>query len=152
MGQYRDNKFIPHDQDIDLGIIHNKFNPNIKNKIEKSGKFRLIHELGNIEDSYESSYSHNNGTKIDLFIHYPIKKNNYYVASFFGLCDDKKEKYCKWHYPIKGLKKVKFYNKTYLVPKNSKEYLIKAYGKDFMIPKSFSYWDGLEGNYRNLIN
>ena len=59
LGCVRNNKFIPHDSDIDIGIFYQNFNPNLKNIILKTGKFTLKHELGKINNSYELSFIHN---------------------------------------------------------------------------------------------
>ncbi len=45
LGQRRENKFIEHGQDIDIGIFSSDYNSNIKDTILKSGKFIFIHEF-----------------------------------------------------------------------------------------------------------
>ena len=156
LGQKRENNFISHDTDIDIGIFRSALNTNIKDIISKSSKFRLHRSLGKLNESYEMCFKHTNGTCIDIFIYYPVKdkKDYYYCASFYGICNSKREGYCKWGNHIRGLKSVKFMNEKYLVPSNTEEYLIESYGKDWRVPKKFSYFQGISNKtyYTNLIN
>jgi len=156
LGQFRNNKFIEYDEDIDLGIFYNKFNKNILKHIKASNKFSLIRQLGKLSNSYEVTFQHlKTNTNIDIFIHYPICDHYYYTASFYDICDNKKEGFCKWKYPIRGLTQITFYGKNYLIPGNTKEYLEFSYGSNFMTPKKFNYYEGLVDNkngYTNLIN
>lgn len=153
LGQHRENQFIEHDNDIDIGIFSNKFNPDIKNKIVNSKKFTFVHDFGKLEDSYECTFTHINGISIDIFIHYLIKENHYYAPSFTGICDSKNTGYCKWSHHITGLKKIKFMNEEYNIPINTPAYLEERYGKDYMTPRKFNYVEGLnDGFYKGLIN
>ena len=52
---------------------------------------------------------------------------------------------------IDNLKKILFYDKEYLVPSNSEEYLTVAYGKDWKIPKKYGYNKGIRKMYTNII-
>ena len=136
LGCVRNNKFIPHDTDIDIGIFYKNFNPNLKNIILRTGKFSLKHELGKINNSYELSFYHKSThVSIDIFLHYHLEQNFYYCASFFGLCDKKPGRFCRWKYPINELEKCTFYDKSYLIPSNKQEYLCFSYGKDWKTPK-----------------
>ena len=152
LGCIREKKFIEYDLDIDLGIFSDQYDKTIENKILNSDKFSLVHRLGELNKNYEISFKHINGVKIDIFLHYKIEKNIYYAASFYGLCDKKPEKYCKWKYKIDNLIDYKFFDKTYLIPKNYTEYLTDSYGADWETPKNFSYKEGLDGLYKNLMD
>jgi len=152
LGCIRERDFIYHDEDIDVSIFYDKFNPTIKEKIVNSNIFKLEHELGNLNDSYELSFRHNNGVRIDIFICYKIRENYFYMPSFYGKCDEKKEKFCKWGFHIYGLIKHKFLGKEYLIPINYIQYLEENYGHDWLVPKKISYFEGLEDGYKNLIN
>ena len=46
-GQHRENKFIEHDHDIDIGIVRPHFNKSIINKIVDSGLFKFRKNLEN---------------------------------------------------------------------------------------------------------
>jgi phosphorylcholine metabolism protein LicD len=153
LGYYRENAFIKHDEDIDLGILYSKFNPNIKTIILNSNKFKFKKSYGKINQNYELTFTHNNGVNIDLFVHYHENKNNYITSTFGSICDEKPEKYCKYRHKINGFKKIKFYNIDFLIPENTLEYLIEHYGDDWDIPKKMGYVTALKTNgYKNLIN
>ena len=89
-------------------------------------------------------------------INHNIDGNNnddyYYCTSRYGICDTKKEGYCKWGNHIRGLKQIKFKNRLFNIPKNVEEFLEESYGKDWRIPKRFTYLEGLASGYTNLIN
>ena len=58
----------------------------------------------------------------------PIYDNYYYCATFFGLCDLKKDKFCKFGVHIRGFNKITFKNEKYNIPSNSDEFLTDHYG------------------------
>lgn len=100
----------------------------------------------------EFTFQHVNGTKIDIFIYYKIKDDYYYTSTFNGICSKKKEGFCKWGRHIRGFIQKEFYSKLYNIPSNTDEHLIESYGDDYMKPKQFNYFQGLNGQYKNLIN
>lgn len=159
LGQHRENDFIAHDNDLDLGILYPDFQPGIAAKVMATGKFKRARKLGRRKDSLELKFFHNNGVRVDVFLYYPSNYPNnkpasdyYYSASFFDLCDDKPEGFCKWGRHIRGLKEVSFKGETYKVPVNTEEYLTEEYGEDWRTPKRFTYKQGLRGEYKNMIN
>ena len=88
-------------------------------------------------------------------LYYPIHnkdKDYYYYASFGYLCDAKPGGFCKWARHISGFKQVNFVDQIFNIPANTENYLSESYGHDWRTPKKFSYIDGLNGGYKNLIN
>ena len=98
LGQQRENNFIAHDYDIDIGIIYEKYDPNIILYILQSKKFKFNTVYGNHKNSLEISFIHLYGVRIDIFLFYPIENDKYlyYNASFNYKCDQCKEGFCKW--------------------------------------------------------
>lgn len=153
LGCYRENKFISYDGDIDIGILESDLNIKIIDKISESKTFKLLKKYGSYETkNLEYTFVHNNGVRIDIFIYYKIKDNLYYTSTFNDICSKKKEGYCKWGRHIDGFTKKEFYGKVYSIPSNVEQHLIDSYGEDYMIPKKFSYREGLKGLYKNLLN
>lgn len=154
LGQHRENRFIPSDQDIDLGVFRKDYHPNIVKAVVNSGNFKLKATHGTINESLEHTFQHRNGTNIDIFVFYPLKKRDtYYITSVHGECDKTKEGYCMWERVIRGLVVVSFFGRSYRVPSNKEEYLVKAYGKGWRTPRSFTYQEGVEkGLYGGLMN
>lgn len=152
LGAYRENKFIEHDEDIDICILRENLRIDIR-KLEKiTNNFTLDHIFGNINENLEVSYKHKNGVKVDIFVYYKIENNKYISSSFGDLCNKKKIGYCRKIHTIRGLKKIKLYKREYYIPINIEEYLTECYGKDFMIPKKYGYAIGLRGEYKNIID
>ena len=157
LGQYRNDDFISYDTDIDFGIFSRNFHERIKHLVSSSNKFYSEYKtLGTPRASLEYTFYHKNGCPIDLFFYYPVNENNnddyYYCTSHYGVCDTKKEGYCKWGNHIRGFKQIKFKNRLFNIPKNVEEFLEESYGKDWRTPKKFTYLEGLAGGYTNLIN
>jgi phosphorylcholine metabolism protein LicD len=154
LGQYRENKFIDYDTDIDIGIFASLFNSIIIDKILGSNLFTLHRRYGNLKDSLEITFIHvKSNIKIDIFLYYEedITDSYYYSASFLGKCSFKPGGFCKWGNHIRGFTEVSFNNNTYTIPSNTDEFLTECYG-NWRIPEKFSYFEGLAGKYKNLIN
>ena len=151
LGVVRENKFINHDEDIDLGIFKEDLVKDIDLKILSTNIFRLKHRLGNPGLGYELSFTHNElDISIDLFIYY--KNNDYYwSASYFNICDETPNKMCRWKYTPFTLQPILFLEKAFFIPNDINLFLEESYGKDWKIPKKFSYNEGLSGDYTNLM-
>ena len=158
LGQHREGKFIEYDSDIDIGILFSNFRvSSIFEKIEASGKYDGFCFKGKLKESLELTYRHKNGTNIDLFLYYPVNDgadNYFYAATFWGICDSKKEGYCKWGCHINGFKTVEFMGNTYNVPSNTEEVLEEIYGKNWRTPIKLSYEESVTTSivYPGLIN
>jgi phosphorylcholine metabolism protein LicD len=152
LGCYRNKRFISYDGDIDIGILYEDFDVKIIDKIVESGKFKLNKIYGEINKNLELALVNKNGIKIDIFIYYKISDDYYYTSTFLDICALKPEGFCKWGRHIRGFMEYDFYGKKYLIPKNIEEHLTETYGDDFMIPKKFTYREGLKIGYKNLIN
>jgi GR25 family glycosyltransferase involved in LPS biosynthesis len=149
LGVIREGKFIEHDNDIDIGVFIDDYNQEVEEEILK--KFKLKHRLGSLETGYEVSFTHSEtNVNIDIFVYY-TEKDFIWSPSFFGLCDNAKNKMCRWKFSPFNLKKIEFLNRMFNIPDNPELYLTESYGKDWKIPKKFNYTQGLNGEYKNLI-
>ena len=150
LGQHRDGCFIPGDDDIDIGIMYDKLQDDIDSQILQSGLFSKLEHMGCDKESLKMTYKHVNGTKIDIFVHYPISPGLYYYATHLqfdnGIPRPPTEHgdYLMWVNHIRGLQPVMFCNNTFLAPVNVEEYLQESYGPDWKIPISYSYQEGVE--------
>ena len=121
LGCIRENKILPHDKDLDIGVFSEKIN---KERLIKTILYSGFFEILPTRISEQVKLKHHNGTYIDIFIH------------------NKKDEYI-WHYAAKikwfntpfNLKKIKFLNTEFLVPENTDQYLIENYGQDWTVPK-----------------
>lgn len=149
LGAIREKKFIEHDDDIDLGIFADEYNQNVEKSILK--KFKLKHRYGDIKTGYEISFVHpETNVSLDIFLHYR-EKDYIWCPSFNNLCNKAKNKMCRWKYYFDNIVTYTFLGKIFNIPSPPEKYLAYAYGNDWMVPQKFSYSEGLEGRYKNLI-
>ena len=155
LGAHREKTFIPHDHDIDIAVFAKDVNDTRKLKLiiktMQMHGFSVVSRLGRLSRGKEIQFEKDD-VPLDIFWIYPGKyrgKNYYLVASYFGNCDKLKFKTCVWGYRPYRLQNVNFLGKKYkVVPKKTLE---DMYGKDWKIPKQFSYWEGLDGGYKGFI-
>lgn len=155
LGAHREQKFIEHDPDIDLGIFDNDHDiSKVTNIVNKSKKFKLLHYYpshtdGVTSDSGEVTFTHlATGVNIDIFRVSDWYNGKKVCYSYNGICDDKPNKRCEFVSTV-VLEKINFMGRDYLIP--GIQYLIDQYGHDWTVPKKFSYHEGLEKHYKGLI-
>jgi GR25 family glycosyltransferase involved in LPS biosynthesis/mannosyltransferase OCH1-like enzyme len=146
LGAYRENKFIDHDIDIDLGVFFDDFNINI---IKGNNKFKFVRSNGKIENGYECTFNHiEYNINVDIFLVY--KENDYYwVSSYYGLCDKAKDKRCRWKFPKYKISNINFISNEFNIPYPTEEHLISRYGVNWNVPISYSYIEGFNKGYTN---
>ncbi|MDE7414475.1 MAG: LicD family protein [Muribaculaceae bacterium] len=139
LGAYRENDFIKHDYDIDMGAFFKD-----KEKLEEcllSNGFELLREFRIIEDGKmvgaEQTYSYK-AVMIDIFYFHILGEDKIKLNSFTPIFDDKKyegrAEIRERIMPYSGLKKILFKGIECYIPKNTSLYLSKYYGENFMIP------------------
>ena len=69
LGIHREDRFIPHDTDIDIQIPRGEMDLELVQTIISKG-FLLVHMIGTYDEGFELSFA-KNGVKIDLFTIYP---------------------------------------------------------------------------------
>lgn len=135
LGYYRENKFIDHDYDIDIGIFEKDYNKDIIKEMISEG-FIHYRTLGDKETGLELSFRLPNtelgkNAKIDIFLHYT--DNDKY--SWYSYIYPEFKKKIKYSVNKFLLKKVKFVGLNVNVPYPTLNYITEHYGKDWMIPK-----------------
>lgn len=139
LGYYRENNYLKHDYDIDIGIFKDNYSKEIKREMKKEG-FINYRNLGNLERGYEMSFylpktKVGRYAKIDIFVHNRERvngKNYIYWATY------QKPKYIKrikYRVSSFGLKKVLFKGIELNIPDETEKYLVEHYGVDWRIPK-----------------
>jgi len=159
LGAIRSNSFIEHDHDIDLGVFREDYKRNLVSIMKKHGFIQNV-QNGLLKNGKEYTFTHiKNDINVDIFLVYKDRikdKTNshndiFYVASFYGKCDNMLHGFCRWWYRpyipesvlINGLE-------VLTMPINALE---DAYGPNWRIPKVFGYFEGLDqGHYTNLID
>ena len=145
LGAVRDNDFIKHDFDIDLGCLTIEKREVLKDKLEKNG-FKYLRKIiiQNGEKICEETYSYKNKLNIDFFYFYP-KENKIIFYDFEG------EENLSFNETIKRkgglicysteisnfeLKKYNFKGLEFNIPAETTLHLKELYGEEFMIPDS----------------
>jgi tetratricopeptide (TPR) repeat protein len=138
LGAYRENTFIQHDLDIDLGVLGDDI---LKVKNIKDSRFRIHRTHPSEENATEISFfSDKYNVSIDIFqvIETPKGLEHY---SYLGLCNDKPNRRCTFINNFE-FESIHFLGKQYLAP--GTVFLDSHYGNDWQIVKKFNYWEGLE--------
>ncbi len=150
LGAYRDNDFIPHDYDLDIGMYW-KDREGVKEAMIEGGlKLMYVITYGNPEnyDSLEYRFEYK-GCYIDINF-YEVKDG---VATTYNPVFISQNDYNKTNTPITieveqidnpftGISGFKFKGYEFSVPKNTEEYIIANYGKNYRTPiKDFNYLD-----------
>jgi phosphorylcholine metabolism protein LicD len=142
LGYFRENKFLDHDYDIDVGVMADHCGKKCVKKIIKEMKnegFDHYRSLGTYDTGLELSFRLP-GTpmrylaKIDIFIHYFTDNGKkIFWSSYTPIRLGKK----RIQYQVNkfNLKKVNFAGTDVYVPHPTEKYLENHYGEDWMIPK-----------------
>ena len=139
LGYYRENDFIPHDCDLDMGARIEDA-PEIRSSLIRSG-FKLIDYYTSSDGGLEECYKYRN-TCIDIFYFREDKDSNtLYCNSFvtrrYLFKKHRKTLKCfvkRVDYPVSEFIKVTFKGAQVYIPSDTIEHLEWSYGKNFMTP------------------
>jgi hypothetical protein len=134
LGYLRENKFLDHDYDIDVGIFEIDYNPEIVNKMADKGLF-LYRTLGDVKTGLELSFrlpgtSLGKNAKIDIFLHYKTGDKIFW-SSYIAPLFKKKIKYQVSNFILKP---VNFMDVVVNVPHPTVKYIREHYGDKWYIP------------------
>ena len=157
LGFYRGGDFIDHDEDIDLGVFIDDFNPEIVSEFEKVG-FNLHRVFGSKEAGFEYSFLRN-GVQLDIFFYYKKEDTmwhgvwyvnkyiNFKVLKQIGII---KPKLKKLSFPLlKGLKELEYRDIKLPIPDNTEDYLLAQYGEGWKVPDTG--WDNFKSQ-KNYVS
>ena len=123
LGFVRENAFLPHDSDLDLGIFNSANIEKFFEGVRHYGVFIVIPQ----RCKHCFKVKHINGTPIDLFIHYQDKDDYWHSGVKVS-----------WHNSPFTLKKANFLGIEVNIPADPEKYLSENYGTNWRIPqKSF---------------
>jgi hypothetical protein len=134
LGFVRENKFLDHDYDIDIGIFKEDYNPEIINKMSDKG-LKLYRILGDVNNGMELSFKLygtevGKHAKIDIFLHYKENDKIYWIT----YSPPKYEKRIKYQVSKFILKSVKFMGITVNIPYPTIKHIREHYGEKWYIP------------------
>lgn len=138
LGYYRDNGFIEHDEDIDLGCFITDFDENILFDFLDNG-FRIDSIYGNRNTGLELSFMRKN-MKLDIFFFYKENDRLWHGAWIRTKIDGaRKDNLIRYYYDSFELKEASFYGIKINIPENTEKYVIAKYGKNWKQP--VKEWD-----------
>lgn len=143
LGFYREKDLIPHDLDMDFGIIIPDYEAFLKDeKVLFEQGFVRTKEFYYNDKLVEFSYSYK-GLNVD-FIVYDKKENTISSDTIFYMTNalGNPTRYEVYHYelPFTALTECRFKEILVKVPENTREYISHLYGEDFEIPNTHYNW------------
>lgn len=136
LGLTRENDFLDHDEDIDIGIIGDENIYLITAKLIENG-FVLLNTFGKKGESLEYRFSYK-GLQVDLFVFYE-EDNKYYHA----VLDNRGKVYKYFQEKFKIIYRL-FKDILVGIPENPEKYLETQYGKGWIKEnKNWHYLDAL---------
>lgn len=134
LGAVRDKDFIPHDSDIDIGIVEHSKSEYIKKFLYDKG-WAFLREFGTPDNGYEMALS-KHGVKVDLFFFYE-EGSKLWHSAWVG----KKQLFLDFPKDlILPVRREKFLDMEVNLPYNPEEYLTCRYGDWHKIVKDWR-WD-----------
>lgn len=148
LGIYRDNNFIKHDFDIDIGIKQAEYKKDLEKLFIKSG-MKKIRDYYAYDELVEQTWIWN-GVYIDLFM-YVRDNEKLFSYEFYtkgeanitkinnklSVCDNLDARV--FYIPDIKVKRIKFKDIEVNAPENINEYLILNYGENYRVPDKL--WD-----------
>jgi phosphorylcholine metabolism protein LicD len=136
LGCVRDNKFIPHDNDIDIGCRWSDFTQNLFFEIVNNGfEFKTSH--GRLDQSLIINFR-KRGIPVDIYFYYKDGERFYHCAAY-----GKARKFrVDFSYKEFDVKEITFLNTKLFAPEDELYFIETKYGKDWKDPKP--EWDSNE--------
>lgn len=143
LGLYRDNGFIPFDNDIDAAVFADQRPDNFV-EVMAQGGFKLNKVFYFKEDGREviEQYSSEKGVHVDIFNVYELSESDYYC--YVGRRHETKEwkeanetdgfPCVIWPFEKCGLMEKEYFGHKFFMPEKTKEWLQGVFGEDFMTP------------------
>lgn len=154
LGIYRNHRFIPWDQDVDVGLLAEEIDTTDKLleffKIAIDNGFRIYHTFGTLKNGFELCLI-KRGIKNDVFWFYKNGKIRWHSAWKNGGRDLEKDQII-YEYPAKIIEKRKkdyFKGIKIFLPKKTETYLETKYGTDWRIPTRKWNWATSPRNKRD---
>ena len=130
LGYYRDNNFIPHDNDIDIGIRWSDFTREAFLEISNNGfEFNSAH--GRLKTSLVINFRKRK-IPIDIYFYY-YEGDRFYHTAAYGW---KKLLRVDFSYKDFDVKEIDFFGQKFFIPEDPLYFIETKYGKDWQTPKS----------------
>jgi phosphorylcholine metabolism protein LicD len=136
LGYYRENNFIDHDLDTDMGMMYKDLSIKILEEAKEIGfEYRFI---GFIDECGQLVFKRN-GVKTDIFLYY-TKKNQDIIYHSAYTTINKIDRRIDYYYEKFNTKEINFLGCNLLVPSDELKFIITKYGENWNIPdKNWDY-------------
>lgn len=136
LGYVRDKNFIPHDNDVDIGMRWSDFSQEIFKEIIDCG-FAFKSSHGRLEESLVINFRKRN-IPVDIYFYYYDGDRFYHTAAY-----GKARKYrVDFSYKDFDVKEIEYFGVKLFVPEDPLYFIETKYGKDWREPKPI--WDSNE--------
>ena len=142
LGYYRENNFISHDLDTDMGMMFDDFSIEI---LEDTKKMGFEHSfLGYPDSCFEITFKRFD-VRTDLFFYYQ-KEDFIYHSAFLEI------NRIDYHYKKFSLKEANFLGHNFIVPSNELKFITTKYGDSWEIPdKNWSYAYSPKNHFKHTM-
>ena len=138
LGYFRDNRFIPHDDDLDIGCFISEYDSRIISEFLRDG-WDVDRIFGRQEMGFEISFRRNN-LKLDIFFFYEDNGKFWHGA---WKKTNRGWNLIKYYYDPFDLKEIEYMGKNLNIPADTKKYVMTKYGETWN--KVVKEWDWAYG-------
>jgi|AntDeeMinimDraft_6_1070357.scaffolds.fasta_scaffold00989_5 hypothetical protein len=132
LGYYRENDFIGHDNDVDIGIEWRDFNRSTMNDIINAG-FVLRASSGLVNDSLVINVIKRD-VSVDLYFYYQINKEYFYHTAVVKKPITNGRYRIDFTYKVFGVKEIDFLGGRFFVPEDELYFIKTKYGQTWQTP------------------
>lgn len=132
LGFVRDDGFLGHDTDVDLGIMISDYSPDLEAALERAG-LQIYDRYGTPDNGLQitvrSRWLYLPGTSLDLFFFYDDETSDtrWHAAYFRGT-------QFRYRYPRFDLGTLTHRGETYAIPSPPEDFLVAKYGEGWRTP------------------
>jgi hypothetical protein len=135
LGFYRENNFISHDTDTDIGVLFKSFDVNVVTDCLNSG-YKVHHILGYPKDSLEITFV-KDGVRTDLFFFY--EDGDKFHHSAFNKFSNLTYNRIDYYYDKFEVKEDIYLNNSFFIPEDPLKFILTKYGPNWETP--IKRWD-----------